>query len=997
VAHVLERLRDALADRYALDRELGHGGMATVYLARDLKHDRLVALKVLHPELAGALGPDRFLREIQIAASLSHPHILPVHDSGVAGGLLYYVMPYVEGESLRARLNREKQLPIEDALQITRQVAAALAYAHQRGIIHRDIKPENILLESGEAVVADFGIAQAVGMAGGSRLTETGIALGTPSYMSPEQAAGSRDLDGRSDVYALACVLYEMLAGHPPFMGTSAQEIAARHALDPVPSLRVARGTVPAPVERGMLRALAKVPADRFPTAAQFTEALAAPAEQQFRAPDRHLLAFVAPAALLLLAVLAYFRWPRSKVELDPDLVAVIPFRVQGAVPALGYLREGMIDLVAAKLTGEGGARAADPRSVMTAWRHTVTSESEDLSEHAALDLARRLGAGQLLLGGVVGTPSRLILNASLLQSQSGRPQSEVNVEGPADSLPLLVDRLIAQLIAGDAGKQSGLSGWADIPLPALRLYLEGQAAHRRGDYPQAVAHFQQALEIDSTFGPAALNMAMASAWTAIPGAARRGLELAWAGRARLNARARALLSAEVGPRYPALSSLVDYLGAWERAVDVAPDLADRWYELGDVYFHEGRYLGIGNWLQRASEAFRRAVALDSSTAPLGHLLETTVLQGDTAAVRRLGASYVMRDSTGELLDFYRWRIASGLNDTSALRQLEGRFSQMTLPSLWRIMSHAVLDGNHLDDADRAAAAIRARAGRGSEWERSKVYLRAFELNRGRPRAALADTAAADEEEYGPHAGLYQRVLDALFWDGDSTSGAQAAGEVLGLATRPTATGGRELATQDTDLCVAELWRLSRGELHSAGRTIARLRGGRLSDSSSQSLSPNNVCATILAAILAQATRAPDAAALLRQLDSLIRIGPDGLRNGPAVALTLSPAFIKSTRGITPCGFEDFANLIVARLYEREGNPQAALAAVRRQSYAYHHTEFFASHLREEGRLAGLTGDRFGAIRAYRHYLSLRADPEPALRPEVERIRAELAALQGTH
>jgi eukaryotic-like serine/threonine-protein kinase len=271
---LLDRFAEALQDRYTLQRELGRGGMATVYLAEDLKHHRPVALKVLKPELAAALGPGRFLREITVTAGLHHPHILPLLDSGETAGFLYYVMPYVEGESLRDRLNREKQLPLDDAVQIAREVADALSYAHSHDVVHRDIKPENILLESGHAVVADFGIARAITAAGSAKLTETGIAVGTPAYMSPEQGTGSSELDGRSDLYSLGCVLYEMLAGHPPFTGTSAQEVLARHSLDAVPLLTAARPTVPPGVERAVNTALAKVSADRFRTASEFSEAL---------------------------------------------------------------------------------------------------------------------------------------------------------------------------------------------------------------------------------------------------------------------------------------------------------------------------------------------------------------------------------------------------------------------------------------------------------------------------------------------------------------------------------------------------------------------------------------------------------------------------------------------------------------------------------------------------------------------------------------------------
>src|SRR3989440_3209058 len=277
MADVRERLEAALAEHYAIDRELGAGGMATVYRARDLKHDRHVAVKVLRPELAAVLGIDRFLSEIRVTAHLQHPHILPLFDSGQAGGLIYYVMPYVEGESLRQRLEREQQLPIDVAVGLTADVAEALDYAHRHGVVHRDIKPENVLFQDGQAVVADFGIALAVSAAAGSRLTETGLSLGTPQYMSPEQATGDRLIDARSDIYSLGAVLYEMLAGEPPHTGPTVQSVIAKVVTARPRPLRQLRESVPPHVEAAVLKALAKLPADRFQTAAQLVDALARP------------------------------------------------------------------------------------------------------------------------------------------------------------------------------------------------------------------------------------------------------------------------------------------------------------------------------------------------------------------------------------------------------------------------------------------------------------------------------------------------------------------------------------------------------------------------------------------------------------------------------------------------------------------------------------------------------------------------------------------------
>ena len=318
MAQQFERLKAALADRYAIERKLGEGGMATVYLARDLKHDRKVAVKVLRPELVAVIGTERFLQEIRVTANLQHPHIVQLYDSGEAEGVLYYVMPFVEGESLREKLSRENQLSIEEAVAITRAVADALDYAHRRNVIHRDIKPENILLQEGAPLVADFGIALAVSRVAGERLTETGLSLGTPSYMSPEQATGDRELDARSDVYALGSVLYEMLAGDPPFMGSNIQAVIAKVIGERPVRLSTVRDTVPANIEAAVNKALAKVPADRFASAKAFAEALVtetpvAPVEEaplpSAAVPWRRRLGYVVPgAAALVLAWVLFGR-----------------------------------------------------------------------------------------------------------------------------------------------------------------------------------------------------------------------------------------------------------------------------------------------------------------------------------------------------------------------------------------------------------------------------------------------------------------------------------------------------------------------------------------------------------------------------------------------------------------------------------------------------------------------------------------------------------------
>ena len=378
----LSSLQTALSGRYALERELGRGGMATVYLARDIEHDRHVAVKVLLPELAVTLGVERFLREIEVGTVLQHPHIVGVLDSGQTDGILYYTMPFVEGASLRDRLTREKQLPIDEAIEIARQVADALAYAHSKRVIHRDIKPENILLSKDGAMVADFGIARAVSVAGGETLTRTGMAVGTPTYMSPEQAMASKEVTAESDVYSLACVVYEMLAGQPPFSGPTAMALLARHSLDNVPSLKIVRGTVPDAVEDAILRAMAKVPADRFHSATDFAtaltdnegaarrrqeslraQAIAANTVQQrvSGAKRKKLMTIAAALALPLLAAGGWFGWRTTHNgpptvagltgELAKNSIAVMYFQDRSPGKQLAYLADGLTEALIDELS----------------------------------------------------------------------------------------------------------------------------------------------------------------------------------------------------------------------------------------------------------------------------------------------------------------------------------------------------------------------------------------------------------------------------------------------------------------------------------------------------------------------------------------------------------------------------------------------------------------------------------------------------------------------
>ncbi len=458
---ILTRLQNSLGSAYTVERELGRGGMATVYLAEDRKHGRKVAIKVLSPEFGAALGPERFLREIAITARLAHPHIMPVHDSGNAGGLLFYVMPFIGGESLRERLRRDGQLPVDEALRITRRVADALGFAHRQGLVHRDIKPENILLEAGHPVLSDFGIALAATPAGGERLTATGLSLGTPAYMSPEQAMGEPNTDARSDIYSLACLLYEMLAGEAPFRGPTAQSLVARHLTAPVPGIRRIRPAVPAAVEQAIIKALAKAPADRFATAEAFAAALARPA---------------------------------SSLPLQPS-VAVLPFRNLSADPDNEFFADGITEDVIAQLSKIRSMKVISRTSVMP-FKNTLQS----LGEIGAI-----LGVATLLQGSVRRAGDRVRIVAQLIDAERDEHLwTETYDRQLTDIFAIQTD--VALAISGalkaelSHDERSRLHEAPTRNLHAYQLYVQGRQCYGRfteDEMQRAVEYYRRALVLD--------------------------------------------------------------------------------------------------------------------------------------------------------------------------------------------------------------------------------------------------------------------------------------------------------------------------------------------------------------------------------------------------------------------------------------------------------------------------------------------------------------------
>jgi len=964
--------------------------MATVYLARDLRQGRPVAIKTIHPELAQAVGGERFIREIQIAASLNHPHILPLLDSGAepesgdpAGGLLWYAMPYVEGESLRARLQREKQLPLADAIRVGRDVAAALGYAHGRGIIHRDIKPENILLAGDEALVADFGIARAVSEAGRESLTPSGLALGTPAYMSPEQAAGDSSLDGRTDIYSLGCVLYEMLAGEPPYTGPTAQAIVAKRLSGPLPSLRLVRDAVPPEVEAAIQRALARVPADRFATAGEFADALGASSRpgppSTHEGIRRRRIAPAAAAVLLVLIVAMVLLRPRGgrSPPLDPNLLAVAPF--DALAPSLQPWSEGLVDVLSRSLDGAGALRTVPPTMSLKGW----TGRADRASAEA---LGRRNGAGLVLFGALERRgPDSLAIRAVLLDVAGRQPPSEVEVAGDTLRLDAVVDSL-AIAVLRDLGRTRPVGAVRRSPLgarslPALKAFLQGEQFFRRNLWDSALGQYDRAIAQDSTFALAYRRLSMVLGWHSRAGESFQPPDPAVLRHGALG------LNHGLAP-HDSLLILIDTLSAAvihdlshrpphpdhfanrRRLLVTLEELKRRyprdpevWYVVGEVLEHaEDPALATR---REVLEAFDRAIALDSSFGPayihtLG--LALAVDLGDPERARRYLVSYLRLNPRDD--NTVPLRLAADLLGPGRSR----------LPALLRSLDTAHVSllwtlGNELTDwPDSAETAVRVM--------RSLAF--------GRPSfAGIPDPTSFRDS-------LFQRRIVAF---------ELARRGHLGEAYRLYHGFGTDLRDQYMNPYVA-LALLGAVPADTASRVFRRLLGAG---------SPESV--TGLVPVLAWWFASGDTVALRRfaaradyhvrnsavnpAANALRRYAGDAARayivlarGDSAAALGAFAALPDSVCGhfLLDCGSE---KLIQARLLAAAGRERQAADLLDRWAGL----EPLA--LLERARLGEQLGDRETALRCYRYVAAVWLHADPELHPYVDEARAGLERLSA--
>jgi serine/threonine-protein kinase len=970
---------DGLAERYRIQRELGRGGMATVYLAEDVKHHRPVAIKVLSPELASVLGHDRFLREIEIASQLTHPHILPLHDSGTSAGLLYYVMPYIEGETLRARVSREKQLPLDEAVDITRKVAAALAHAHSRGVIHRDIKPENILLADGEPIVADFGIAKAVTAAGGQQLTETGMALGTAAYMSPEQALGESDLDARTDIYSLGCVLYEMLAGQPPYTGVSAQAIVARRLSEPVPRLRTVRELVPDTVQLAIEKALARMPADRYSSGQAFAAALTAPAiRATIPTPVTGIHLGVTPARpsparraayagfILLIALLAlafWFRRPSAAAPLDANLIVVAPFDVRSA--ELASWGEGMVDYLSRSLDGAGELRTVSPSTFIRHWEGRADPASAEA-------LGRRTGSGLVVYGSMVRAGGdSLRLRASLFDVRNREAVGEVEVTGDTLSIDHLADSLAVALLTA-LGRTRPVGAVRNGPLgavslPAIKEFLQGEQMYRRTNWDSALVHYGRAVSLDTSFALAYRRIAATLGWGPRQASAYEPLE-AYIVKAQRHNRGLAprdsmLIAAEFllyqlegdpgfFEPYRALMSTV------EEAARRFPGDPEVWQALGEAKYH----IGSGQSFSPAEilEPFDRAIALDPEFAPaFEHVFQLAFSVGGVERVRRYAEAWSALERGDSLSSSNR--LAVQLLDSSLTREARDRLLEAS--NTYDLFRGGAEHLFYLADSGETAVQLMRALHRGNHesvgepWVVDSLmwakYLARVLLLRGHihEAGALYRTLIGDSSRIVRFSGFMDPAVD------------------LGLLG--------ELPADTVELILAQLdpsglhpralpWWLFSRDTSSLRRFVVLTR-----EQARDSPTPR------------QRSRGSDYAAVGEAFLALAR-------GDSTSALQMLEARPDSICLVTSCFF---SKLIEARLLAARGEDRKAASLLDR--YRWSNSVFFVIATMERGQIAERLGERNLAVENYQRVVDFwrRADPE--LQPYVREAQDGLARLTG--
>jgi serine/threonine-protein kinase len=980
MADLLTRLQAALGDRYTVERELGAGGMGRVFVALERGLERRVAVKVLPPDLTAALSVERFRREIQLAASLQHPHIVPLLSAGESGGLLFYTMPFIDGETLRARLAREGQLLVPDAVRILRDVLDALAYAHRRGVVHRDIKPENVLLVDDHALVTDFGVAKALTQAtGGGGLTSAGMALGTPAYMAPEQAAGDPGVDHRSDVYAAGVLAYEMLGGHPPFSGVAQRVLAAQVMNSPEPVARL-RPDVPPALASSVMRCLEKNPANRWQSADELKRELDStltgspavnatrPAQRRWR---RAAVALVVVAGLVAAWALWRMR-PPTPGPASGTLVAVLPFAVRGSADVT-YLGEGMVSLLSTSLDGAGDLRAVDPHAVLSVVQRRGGGL---LDPGSAATVAERLGAGLYVLGDVVEAAGQVQITASLFDREHGSaPLARGTVEGSGGQVFSLVDGLATHLLGGTTsgpkGRVTRVASVTTSSLAAYKAYLDGEAAFRVGRADSAVGAFERAVGLDSGFALAYYRLSVAAEWATLSGSfIARTAEQAVRHSARLTDHDRLLLRALLATRRGAA---LEAEGLYRSILGTYPDDIEAWSQLGEVLFHYGPEQGRSIGESRAP--FERVLYFDPGyVSSLVHLARIAAVEGRHADLDSIvGLIGKLSPASDRALEMRVLR-AYALGDVPAQQRVladlgHASDATLTLP-VWDV---AVFAGD-LPGAETIARALTDPTRSVDAQAAGHVTLAYLALARGKVAAARAELARAAAKD-SVRALEYGTLLELTpFLDPPR--------QMLETARRGL---DRFVAADLPPSAHAAVYFSAHDGFHHLLRAyLLGLVSARLGDFAA---------AERQAAALAPETGPPAAAALPRDLALEIRAEAALGQHAPASALSM----LRQTTGESWYEYH-FSSPFLAGSRERfrRAGLEAAHGDAREAIALFSGFEGFSgyaliyagpSHLRRAALYERL-GDRLAAASHYAQFLKMWKDCDPEFRPQIDSARA---------
>jgi len=1022
---ILQRLTTALADRYRVDRMVGRGGMAMVFLAHDRKHGRDVAIKVLQPELAAAIGHERFHREIEIAARLQHPHVLPVYDSGEADGLLYYVMPFVEGESLRDRLERSGPLPPADAAAIAAEIAGALDYAHRHGIVHRDIKPANVLLSDGHAVVADFGIARAITASGGTGLTHTGTTIGTPAYMSPEQALGAAEVDGRTDIYALGCVLFEMLAGAPPYEGTTPQAVLAKAIAGEIPRLPADDGRFQPTIDRAM----AREPSDRYQTAAEMRGTLLSGTASRERARSRvPRWAWIGAVAAAMVSAVFVFRPRGYRVDGDPrQSIIVFPFENRTGDTDKDYLEEASMNLLGLAMSHWADLRVYDDERTSSLMRRRGLESPADVDFDAAQEMARTARVGTLVLGDIRREGDSLTIEAKVYDVASADRIETVIVGASFDADPRpLLDAVAARILrvsGAPPGERPDLVTQTTRSIEAYRAYLRGVEHLQLFQVDSARAALLQAVALDSTFALAYLRLRDVEGWSAIAESSERRRE--WTAKAqahadRLPPRLRTLLQFHVAYESGEFRRARQLVGQL-----IARDSSDveAWYQLGEAHYHDNATRvphadTMGN-LGKALRAFERTLAIDSNYVmayqhivdvlgacaadnPWLCLADSAVYATPDELARRYGAAEV------------------------AARRADARAARLAAANAWVSAAPATvrprnnLLGLLLTEDRRDDARVQIRALRANGHVAMARFWEALVLLRDAAYGAAADTMAVALDSAstlaflvggeGPDiafttllgagriaqaSDLLDRILNAIHAVGSPTVNGPG-GVPVPLASVRAMIGfarGAEVGV-DTATVRAHL-EVFRQVIDSVARDDAAMRNRVLASSGALILSAylvardTSILGWFIGAVDTSATRA------WRTMDAHLALTRgDTARALRLVEQQLEPPDALEFRG-APGAVRAFA---WADLLTQLGRPREAITVygyLDSLSQRIAHPALQVRSFAERGLLYQRLGDTARALAMYDRFIDAWATADPALQPAVARARTIVAGLRG--